>query len=139
MKIVAIFDFDEYPKTCKECPCHEGEGYFYCPLIHGSHGSLAWYFNGDKERNPYCPLKPIPQKLKLRIQREWITDYDRYEIGYNACLDEIIGKDCRECVHWETCVNGKEGHEKGTSQGYSIGECQYFEKVESSNESNTCD
>lgn len=77
----------------------------------------------------------LPAKFDLKEN----TPYDRYEIGYNACLNEIIGKDCRECVHWETCVNGKEGHEKGTSQGYSIGECQYFEKVESSNESNTCD
>ena len=37
-------------------------------------------------------IKPLPQKLKLRIQREWITDYDRYEIGYNACLDKITGE-----------------------------------------------
>ncbi len=87
MKIVAIFDFDEFPKTCKECPCHEGEGYFYCPLIHGSHGSLAWYFNGDKERNPYCPLKPLPQKL------DYASDWEDVEIsfrqGRNACLEEI--------------------------------------------------
>lgn len=34
-------------------------------------------------------IRPLPQKLKLRIQREWITDYDRYEIGYNACLEKI--------------------------------------------------
>lgn len=37
-------------------------------------------------------LKPMPEKLKLRIQREWITDYDRYEIGYNACIEEIMGE-----------------------------------------------
>ena len=34
-------------------------------------------------------IRPLPQKLKLRIQREWSTDYDRYEIGYNACLEKI--------------------------------------------------
>lgn len=99
MKIVAILDFDEYPKTCKECPCHEGEGYFYCPLIHGSHGSLAWYFNGDKERNPYCPIKPMPEKktpsvqLSARHNDEHMeilglrcTDYEK---GWNECIEEL--------------------------------------------------
>ena len=46
----------------------------------------------DRLKGRKCELKPMPQKLKLRIQREWITDYDRYEIGYNACLDKITGE-----------------------------------------------
>jgi len=37
-------------------------------------------------------LKPLPKKLKLRVQREWLGDYDRYEIGYNACLEDITGE-----------------------------------------------
>ena len=35
-------------------------------------------------------------------------------------------KDCRDCVRWETCPCGKTGHEKGTSIGYSIGECKDY-------------
>lgn len=38
------------------------------------------------------PIKPLPKKLKLRVQREWLWDYDRYEIGYNACLEDITGE-----------------------------------------------
>ena len=47
---------------------------------------------GTSLRIHNVPLKPLPQRLKLRIQKEWITDYDRYEIGYNACLDKIMGE-----------------------------------------------
>ena len=54
----------------------------YCSL-HTQHGEILLK-NGN-----YFDVRPLPQKLKLRIQREWITDYDRYEIGYNACLEKI--------------------------------------------------
>ena len=51
------------------------------------------YAYGDvRPKETFVSLKPLPKKLKLRIQDQWITDYDRYEIGYNACLDEIIGE-----------------------------------------------
>lgn len=36
-------------------------------------------------------------------------------------------EDCRNCTQWETCPCGKSGHEKGTSIGYSIGECTEFQ------------
>ena len=37
-------------------------------------------------------------------------------------------KDCRDCLHWETCLCGKVGHNNGTSIGYSIGQCMDFTK-----------
>lgn len=37
-------------------------------------------------------------------------------------------KDCRDCVHWNDCPCGKTGHEKGTSIGYSIGECKEYSR-----------
>ncbi len=40
--------------------------------------------------------------------------------------DIAVGKDCRDCVEWDTCPCGKEGHEKGTSMGYSSGECKWY-------------
>lgn len=46
-------------------------------------------------------------------------------------------KDCRDCTQWLTCQNGKRGHDKGTSIGYSIGECKDYE--EKQNESHTRD
>ena len=36
-------------------------------------------------------------------------------------------EDCRNCKHYESCSCGKKGHDKGTSIGYSIGECKDFE------------
>jgi hypothetical protein len=38
---------------------------------------------------------------------------------------------CRDCKEYEDCPCGKDGHESGTSQGYSIGECKDFEPQES--------
>lgn len=54
----------------------------------------------------------------------------------NYCPDcgakmESNEMDCRDCKEWESCPCGKDGHEKGTSQGYSIGECKDFEPQES--------
>lgn len=34
--------------------------------------------------------------------------------------------DCRNCTHWTTCPCGKQGHDKGTSIGYSSGECKDY-------------
>lgn len=39
-------------------------------------------------------------------------------------------EDCRNCKKWNECPCGKEGHENGTSIGYSIGECKDYESCE---------
>lgn len=39
-------------------------------------------------------------------------------------------EDCRNCKKWNKCPCGKEGHENGTSIGYSIGECKDYEPCE---------
>lgn len=36
--------------------------------------------------------------------------------------------DCRDCQEWESCPCGKIGHDKGTSIGYSIGECTHYKE-----------
>lgn len=60
----------------------------------GGDGNIYYIRDGERASivGNIKNIKPLPQKLKLRIQREWITDYDRYEIGYNACLDKITGE-----------------------------------------------
>lgn len=55
---------------------------------------------------------------------------------YVLCTDEYFEKqrnemDCRDCKEYEDCPCGKDGHENGTSQGYSIGECKDFVPQES--------
>ena len=37
---------------------------------------------------------------------------------------------CQDCKEFEDCPCGKDGHENGTSQGYSIGECKDFDSQE---------
>ncbi len=86
------------------------------------------------------PLKSVPQPKGYIDAIEWyLTEKDctMFTDGWNACIGAIIGdtdgtkgKDCRDCIHWLTCACGKTGHEKGTSQGYSIGECRDFEEIE---------
>lgn len=82
----AILLIKEMPKTCKECPCQ------LMLVCVPTDEDIDEYVNPNETKPDWCPLRPLPQKLKLRIQREWITDYDRYEIGYNACLDKIMGE-----------------------------------------------
>lgn len=80
----AILVIDEMPTGCIGCPCYYED--------RGKCQNTWEEVEDDCTRPSWCPLRPLPQKLKLRIQREWITDYDRYEIGYNACLDKIAGE-----------------------------------------------
>ena len=141
MKAVLVIDM---PQNCGKCPISEyilfenGKARAdlggNCPIANN-------YIEKWNERPSWCPLKPMPSR-KNNHESEMVGCLQMdigYTLGWNDFLDEIVGKDCRDCTNWETCACGKTGHEKGTSQGYSIGECQYFEKVESSNESNTCD
>ena len=41
---------------------------------------------------------------------------------------EQASSDCRICKKWNECPCGKEGHENGTSIGYSVGECREYEQ-----------
>ena len=45
-------------------------------------------------------------------------------------------EDCRNCEKWNDCPCGKDGHKKGTAQGYSIGECKKFKLRAESEERN---
>ena len=35
-------------------------------------------------------------------------------------------RDCRYCAKWEVCPSGKQGHDNGSSIGYSAGECKDY-------------
>ena len=93
----AILILKEMPNSCPQCPCIDVEENSYGDVIRAEcgnqyKGDISEYLEWGNGRPSWCPLRPLPKKLKLRIQREWITDYDRYEIGYNACLDDITGE-----------------------------------------------
>ena len=89
-KFIIVYNFERMPENCMECPLHDGNGYPMCTSIERSHGSLAYYFNGDKERNPYCPLRPMPNELEIDFvdNPDSLVWYEYY-LGYNACIRVI--------------------------------------------------
>ena len=89
------------PDHCFDCPVHQflegdkDDGYsdvMFCNAENWRKPTTHTPILDFTKRPDWCPLRPLPKKLKLRIQREWLGDYDRYEIGYNACRDDIIGE-----------------------------------------------
>ena len=80
----------------------------------------------------------IPEEYREIFNRERCkSKFDSLatnEFGYvlrkafeNGTLQVESEEDCQDCKKWEDCPCGKDGHESGTSQGYSIGECKDFE------------
>lgn len=79
MKTILVFD--EMP-NCWDCPCADDE-YDYCRADKVRRKILS------KERQPWCPVKPLPKKLDAEDSNEpWYTEY-RLCDGWNECLDEI--------------------------------------------------
>ena len=42
-------------------------------------------FKNTEVRQEWCPLREVPQKI------EEDHEYDEIALGYNACIDEILG------------------------------------------------
>lgn len=94
------------PKNCYDCPF----GAEYCGNL-GYEGccELAGCLNSDmrliteelydcesKSRPDWCPLKPLPEKMKVTglYNGEYFKAGGKlpsYKIGWNDCIDEITG------------------------------------------------
>ena len=102
MKAILVIDM---PTDCIKCPLANG----YC-----------WNTFPTKERAVGCPLKPLPSKKDVTVKRvEDIQSYSITEVadkisakiilksneifalGWNACLDLIIGNDCLDEITGE--------------------------------------
>lgn len=70
--------------------------------------------------HPYCE-----DILQIKINKEELK-----QILLNGIQKQQPYEDCRSCKKWDKCPCGKEGHENGTSIGYSIGECKEYESSE---------
>lgn len=96
-KVIAIMD---RPKNCQECVF--GVCKYSCPSWSGNRANKkGWYcqlkvpekravqeFDYDADvKITDCPLKEIPQRA---YHRDW-CDAGRFDKGFNACLDKIIG------------------------------------------------
>ena len=72
----AILVLDDMPENCFKCKLQDWAN---CRIVKCCH-------TGDT-RPDWCPLKPMPEKAN---HPDW-CDGGRYDNGYNACIDEILG------------------------------------------------
>ena len=71
----------DMPSCCLECPCMNELD--ECVAMKNEDV-------GNVGRKPtWCPLREVPQKKKITIKESEYTNTKR--IGYNACIDEILG------------------------------------------------
>ena len=103
MKAIAIID---KPKNCEKCvfgickyslPLSTRRKAYYCQLKEPK-GRVAEDFEYDEEVHlSNCPLKPMPSKKQ---EKQYCSNgvfgintamETRFNQGYNACIDEILG------------------------------------------------
>lgn len=87
-KAVLVMDM---PKTCKDCVLciasqekHSGQFCWRCV----NHPTVMIPKEGIKP--DWCPLKPVPEKREPD-ERYYESSY--VDIGFNACIDAICGKE----------------------------------------------
>lgn len=99
------------PENCYDCPfgtayCGELEYVGYCEIADCLDYDVILmteehYDCESKSRPDWCPLKPLPEKMKLTgvYGREYFQSNGKmpsYKIGWNDCLREITGEDNNE-------------------------------------------
>ena len=75
MKAILVL---EMPDSCRECPLELSK--YQCAVN-------SEIMKDNTIRQDWCPLKPMPQRAN---HPDW-CDGGRYDKGYNACIDEILG------------------------------------------------
>lgn len=82
MKAILVIDA---PNECDECPCLNYK-LWYCQAD-------PKHRDGAEDYVPeWCPLKPMPQNKEI-IGTKYIKDSNQYALGWNACIDEILGEE----------------------------------------------
>lgn len=71
------------PETCRECPARDVVFSQWCA------GNEYRHLDNYPTKPDWCPLKPVPE-----YELVWYDDEKSdWERGYNACLDEILGRE----------------------------------------------
>lgn len=88
MKAILVIDM---PDCCDECHLKVESVHCYdaCCItgskIISSYGKFPW-----------CPLKPMPEKVEILTDKKSCDIMDWYDLGtkrgYNACIDKIMGE-----------------------------------------------
>lgn len=85
-KAILIIDM---PKSCGKCPLCQGvaiDGQYVCSIFDKDSNEQGYEY-GKYDKSAWCPLQEPPER-----QMVWCDD-DDWSIGYNACLDWILGED----------------------------------------------
>lgn len=79
----------DVPETCGDCACCQYDGqYDRCCGVNGEDlMNIDW--NGEKP--DWCPIKPIPPKQNN--DNLYDDFYNGFDVGWNACIDEILKGD----------------------------------------------
>ena len=93
-KSILVIDTQECCEKCQLCSF----GNYGTKRCTASNRSI--FLKDNKHKPDWCPLKKTPQKLAEEKQLERIDRkgnmeaygkaVDRYAVGYNACIDEIL-------------------------------------------------
>jgi hypothetical protein len=86
-KAILVIDM---PKCCSECRfLNDNYDYPEC-IVTGE--TKGYTFRTREQKMDKCPLKPMPQQYDVLAAIENNPNYDpSYDIGYNTCIDEILG------------------------------------------------
>lgn len=83
-KAILVIDM---PESCSKCPLFNG---YYADMSCGglSNRGINYPYPEDFKQD-WCPLKPMPQyKASYTCSEEFL---EWCQIGYNECIDEILG------------------------------------------------
>ena len=83
MKAILVMDM---PSSCDKCPLF---GSHYSDMTCRGNGRSINYPYPKEVRQDWCPLKPMPEKKKVQDVLYLHSEY--FDLGYNACIDEILG------------------------------------------------
>lgn len=85
MKGILVVDM---PEHCNDCAFRTGDnrGNYWCHALlpRLKLGTI----DGMIPRHIKCPLKPMPSKYELTTEKG-----NRYAVGWNDCIDEILGEE----------------------------------------------
>lgn len=85
-KCVLVMDM---PSSCDECPLF---GSHYSDMTCKANGRSINYPYPKDERQDFCPLRNLPEKKVLSGDVADIQKMGKelIDIGYNACIDELL-------------------------------------------------
>lgn len=87
----AILVLDRMPNSCHECPLFNS-GYTDMCCKGMNYKTINYPYPKDF-RQEWCPLKAVPERESVDRSCEYDYCDECYTVGWNDCLNEILGED----------------------------------------------